>query len=31
MPRSVFYFIGIAAVILIAAGYFDVGQLPWSH
>jgi hypothetical protein len=30
MPRGVFYFIGIVAVIMIVAGYFGVGQLPWG-
>jgi hypothetical protein len=29
MPKGVFYFIGAVAVIMIVAGYFGVGQLPW--
>ena len=31
MPRGVFYLIGTAVVVLIVAGYFGVGQLPWSR
>jgi hypothetical protein len=30
MSRGVLY-VGIAVVVLIVAGYFGVGQLPWSH
>jgi len=28
MPKGVFYFIGIVAVMLTVAGYFGVGQWP---
>jgi hypothetical protein len=29
MPRGVFYFIAAVTVVMIVAGYFGVGQLPW--
>lgn len=29
MPKGVLYFAGVVVVILIVAGFFGVGQLPW--
>jgi hypothetical protein len=29
MPKGVLYFADAVVVILIVAGYFGVGQLPW--
>jgi len=30
MPKGVFYFAGIVAVIMTVAGYFGIGQWPWG-
>ena len=30
MPRGAFYFLGAVVVVMIVAGYFSEGQLPWT-